>query len=76
VAETACDEQPSCRDSRSGLAVNTSLRQNATIVQQQEIQPLRQENDELRSQLTALAMELNQLRERIGRSSCNFSKPS
>jgi len=39
------------------------------LVQQQEIQALRQENDEHRSQLTALAMKLTQLRERIGRSS-------
>ena len=36
---------------------------------------LQQENDELRSQLTALATELSQLRERIGRSSRNSSKP-
>lgn len=34
-----------------------------------------QENDEIRSQLTALASELAQLRERIGRSSRNSSKP-
>ena len=34
-----------------------------------------QENDELRSQLTALASELASLRERIGRSSRNSSKP-
>ncbi|MBD2550677.1 hypothetical protein H6G65_13995 [Microcystis elabens FACHB-917] len=32
-----------------------------------------QENDELRSQLTALATELASLRERIGRSSRNSS---
>jgi hypothetical protein len=31
--------------------------------------------DHLRQQLTALAAGLAQLRERIGRSSCNFSKP-
>ena len=34
-----------------------------------------QENDELRSQLTALASELANLREQIGRSSRNSSKP-
>jgi transposase len=34
-----------------------------------------QENDDLRSKLTALATELAQLRERIGRSSRNSSKP-
>ncbi len=45
------------------------------ISQQQEIQALRQENDELRSQLTALASELASLREWIGRSSRNSSKP-
>ena len=38
------------------------------LAQQQEI-------EQLRSQLTALATELAQLRERIGRSSCNSSKP-
>jgi transposase len=45
------------------------------LAQQQEIQALRQENDELRVQLTALASELAKLRERIGRSSRNSSKP-
>ncbi len=34
-----------------------------------------QENDDLRGQLTAVATELAQLRERIGRSSRNSSKP-
>jgi len=43
--------------------------------QQQEIEALRQANDELRSQLTALATELASLREQIGRSSRNSSKP-
>jgi hypothetical protein len=43
--------------------------------QQQEIQALGQENAVLRSQLTALATELASLRERIGRSSRNSSKP-
>ncbi|MFO0017276.1 MAG: hypothetical protein ACK52U_12070, partial [Synechococcaceae cyanobacterium] len=33
------------------------------------------ENDELRDQVTALATELASLRERIGRSSRNSSKP-
>ena len=46
-----------------------------TLAQQKEIQALRQENDKLRSQLTGLATELAQLRERIGRSSRNSSKP-
>ncbi len=45
------------------------------LAQQKEIQALRQENDELRNQLTALATELANLRERIGRSSRNPSKP-
>ncbi len=57
------------------MAGNTSQRQNADSRQQQEIQALRQENDELRGQLTALASELASLRERIGRSSRNSSKP-
>ncbi len=45
------------------------------LAQQQEIQALRHENDELRCQLTALATELAQMREWIGRSSRNSSKP-
>jgi transposase len=45
------------------------------LVQQQEMQALRQANDELRSQLTALATELASLREQVGRSSRNSSKP-
>jgi transposase len=45
------------------------------LSQQQEIQVLRQENEKLRSQLSALATELASLRERIGRSSRNSSKP-
>lgn len=45
------------------------------LVQQQEIQALRRENDELRSQLAALATELASLREQIGRSSRNSSNP-
>ncbi|MDM7938095.1 MAG: IS66 family transposase [Cyanobium sp. CZS 48M] len=45
------------------------------LAQQQEIQALRQENEERRVQLTALATELSELRERIGRSSRNSSKP-
>jgi hypothetical protein len=43
------------------------------LVQREEIQALRRENDELRAQLTALATELASLRERIGRSSRNSS---
>ena len=45
------------------------------LVQQQEIQALRQANDELRAQLTALVTELASLREQIGRSSRNSSRP-
>ena len=56
------------------LATPASVR-TLILVQQQEIQALRTENDELRSQLTALATELASLRERIGRSSRNSSKP-
>ena len=56
------------------LATPASVR-TLILVQQQEIQALRQENDELRSQLTSLATELASLRERIGRSSRNSSKP-
>ena len=43
--------------------------------QQQEIQVLRQENEQLRTQLTALATELANLRERIGRRPRHSSKP-
>ena len=43
--------------------------------QQEETLTLRQENEQLRAQLTALATELASLRERIGRSSRNSSKP-
>jgi transposase len=56
------------------LATPASVR-TLILAQQQEIQALRQENDELRGQLTALATELASLRERIGRSSRNSSKP-
>ena len=45
------------------------------LAQQQEIQALRKENDELRGQLAGLATELASLREQIGRSSRNSSKP-
>ncbi|MBD2548327.1 IS66 family transposase [Microcystis elabens FACHB-917] len=56
------------------LATPASVR-TLILVQQQEIQALRQENDELRVQLAALATELASLREQIGRSSRNSSKP-
>ena len=56
------------------LATPVSVRA-LILARQQEIQALRRENDELRSQLTALATELANLRERIGRSSHNSSKP-
>jgi transposase len=56
------------------LATPASIR-TLILVQHQEIQALRQENDELRGQLAALATELASLRERIGRSSRNSSKP-
>ncbi len=42
---------------------------------QREIQAHRQENEQLRDQLTALATELAQRRERIGRGSRNSSSP-
>ena len=45
------------------------------IAQQQEIPALRQDNDELRVQITGLATEVAYLRERIARSSRNSSKP-
>ena len=40
-----------------------------------QVQALLEENEQLRAQLTALATELAELRERIGRSSRNSSKP-
>jgi transposase len=45
------------------------------VAQQEELVVLRQDNDQLRSQLTTLATELTSLMERIGRSSRNSSKP-
>jgi transposase len=63
------------------LAWPTSARP-LILHQQQEIHVLRQENEQLRAQLTALATELTALatelatlRERIGRTSRNSSKP-
>jgi cell division protein FtsB len=52
------------------LATPASVR-TLILAQQEEIQALRQESDELRRQLTALATELASLRELIGRSSRN-----
>jgi hypothetical protein len=46
------------------------------LAQQQEIHALRQKNEKLRGQHTDLATEQASLRKRIGRSSCDFSKPS
>ncbi|MCX5946826.1 MAG: DUF6444 domain-containing protein, partial [Cyanobacteria bacterium] len=43
--------------------------------QQEELRAHKEEIDQLRAQLTALATELASLRERIGRSSRNSSKP-
>lgn len=43
---------------------------------QQEIHGLRPESEQLRAQLTALATELAELPERIGRTSRNSSKPA
>jgi hypothetical protein len=40
-----------------------------------QVQALRDENDQLRQRLTALANELTELRERMGRHSRNSSKP-
>jgi transposase len=45
------------------------------LAQQVEIKMLRKENEQLRHQLTALATELAELRERIGRNSRNSSNP-
>ena len=45
------------------------------LAQQGELQAQKEEIEQLRLQLTALASELAQLRERIGRSSRNSSKP-
>ena len=45
------------------------------LAQQGELQAQKEEIEQLRLQLTALASELVQLRERIGRSSRNSSKP-
>jgi transposase len=48
-------------DFRSGLSTLVTVR-TLILVQQQEIQALRQENDELRLHLTALAAELARLK--------------
>ena len=45
------------------------------LAQQEEIQVQRQEIEQLRTQLNATATELASLRERIGRTSRNSSKP-
>jgi hypothetical protein len=45
------------------------------LSQQQEIQVLRQDDEQLRAQLTVLASELASLRERISRTSRNSSQP-
>jgi transposase len=45
------------------------------LAQQEEIQVQRQEIEQLRTQLNAMATELASLRERIGRTSRNSSKP-
>jgi hypothetical protein len=49
--------------------------QKERLAHQEEIGVLRQENEQMRQQLTALAAELASLRERIGRNSRNSSKP-
>ncbi|MBD2550601.1 IS66 family transposase, partial [Microcystis elabens FACHB-917] len=56
------------------LATPASVRA-LILVQQAELQAQQQEIEQLRGQLTALATELASLRERIGRSSRNSSKP-
>lgn len=56
------------------LATPVSVRE-LLLAQRQEIQAISQENGALHAQLTTLARELAQLRERIGRSSRNSSRP-
>jgi transposase len=56
------------------LATPASIR-TLILVQLQQIQALREENEQLRAQLIVPATELASLRERIGRSSRNSSKP-
>ncbi len=45
------------------------------LAQQEELVALQEDNEQLRTQFTTLATELDSLRERIGRSSRNSSKP-
>jgi hypothetical protein len=45
------------------------------MAQQEELVALQKDNEQLRSQFTTLATERASLRERIGRSSRNSSKP-
>lgn len=56
------------------LATPVSI-QSCILAQHQESQALRKKNEELRIQLTTLATELSQLRDLLGRSSRNSSKP-
>ena len=68
------DARPAGISEADWLATPASVR-TLIFAQRQEIQALRQENEERRVQLTALASELSALLERIGRSSRNSSKP-
>jgi hypothetical protein len=56
------------------VAIPASVR-SLIQAQQAEIQQLREANEKLQQQLTALATELASLRERIGRNSRNSSRP-
>ena len=63
--EIACVEHSAGRDSRSGLADKTPASVKTLILaHQRQILAFRQENQELRVQLTTLATELAQLRVR------------
>jgi hypothetical protein len=69
----AGDTAPSRWRRAAGTGATPTSVRTLILAQQQGIQAHRQENDELRLQLTALATKLAQLQERIGRSSRNSS---
>ena len=75
-AESVCDGRPTIRNFRSGLVLHTG-RHSDWISGAAPAWPRAAAGDRAapRSALTALAAELGSLRERIGRSSRNSSKP-
>ena len=65
---------PPAGNSGVDLSATPPSARSLILSQQEEIRVLRQENEQMRQQLTALAAELASLQERIGRNSRNSSK--